>query len=384
MAIFNKNNKNPSQSVIQNQGIKNKTQLKGQSPGTLVINLDSPKPKFTVYFYDKQHFEEHFPDKVSELAALLKENTKKYWVRVQGLSDEKILRDLADIFSIHRLTLADIVNRDSRAKTEEFDEHLFIISEAVKEVSKGHLDFDQVSMLLKKEGVITFEEDHGNLLLHIVERLKQGRGHTRDSGSDYLISTIWDLMIDSYFPVIEKYTDELDQIEDDVIGDARKNATREIFALKRSLIMLRRNIFNEREALGDTIRNDSSLITDGTKLVLRDCFDHIEQIRGMIDVSYALAAEIMNIHMSFMNQRMNDLMKLLTIISTLFIPLTFLVGVFGMNFSATPMPEGAANPLNMPELYSPYGYIGFWIFSLGLSLGMLWYFRKRGWFGKSV
>ncbi len=373
-----------SSSATHRRSIKNKSQLKGRSPGTLAVNPDLPKPKFTVYLYDKNACEEKQVASPSEIMPLIKAANKNFWVRVEGLGDEPVLREFAELFNIHQLTLADIVNRDSRAKLEEFDDHIFIITEAVKESDKGQIEFDQISIIFSSSGVITFEENHDDILGHIATRLKNGRGQMRELGPDYLVSVVLDFVIDSYFPVIEKYTEQLDELEADVIKDSRRKITHEIFTIKRSFIMLRRNVFNEREAMGDMIRADSPLIAKGTKRVLRDCFDHIEQIRGMIDVSYSLAAEIMHIHMNFMNQRLNDLMKLLTIISTLFIPLTFLVGVYGMNFSVLPMPENAANPLNQPELYSPYGYVGFWIFSLVLSLGMLWYFRKRGWFGKSV
>lgn len=364
--------------------LKNKSRLKGRSPGTLAISSDLPGPRLSLFLYDKTSCEEKLSLKPSEILPLIKAVGKNFWVRVEGLGDETVLREIAAAFNIHQLTLADIVNRDSRAKVEEFDDHIFVITEAVKESDKGQVEFDQISVIFSGKGVVTFEENHDDILGHIATRLKSGRGQMRELGPDYLVSAILDFVIDSYFPVIEKYTEQLDELEADVIRDARKKITHEIFAMKRSFIMLRRNVFNERESLGDMLRSDNQLIAKGTKRVLRDCFDHIEQIRGMIDVSYSLAAEIMNIHMSFMNQRLNDLMKVLTIISTVFIPLTFLVGVYGMNFSTTAMPKDAANPLNMPELYSPYGYVGFWIFSLILSLGMLWYFRKRGWFGKSI
>lgn len=323
-----------------------------------------------IAFHGDDFVEKQFsrPEEVVELLA----QWPVTWLNVAGLGNAEVIAELGRIFALHPLALEDVVHLRQRAKVEQYGDTLFIVARMAE--CCGELETEQLTMFVGKNFVLTFLEDPGDCFEPVRARLRSG-GRLRQASSGYLAYSLLDAVIDAYFPVVESYAERLDRLEDRVIAKPSRRAIAEIHAAKHDLRTLRRIVWPLREAVNSLIRDPSPLIDDDTRVHLRDCYDHLVQIIDLVETYRELCSDLTDLYLSSISNRMNEVMKVLTIIATIFMPLGFITGVYGMNFNT------AASRWNMPELNWRYGYLFAWTL-MGLTLlAMLWYFRRKGWLG---
>lgn len=295
------------------------------------------------------------------------------WIDVTGLADVALVERIGAAFGLHPLALEDVVHTHQRPKTEDYENHLFIVTRMACGAEAA--EHEQVSLFLGKGYVITFQERPGDCFEPVRERLRRGRGRLRGAGADYLAYALIDAVIDGYFLPLEAHGERIEQLEDEVTRDARSDHIDDIHAVKRDLLALRRAIWPQREMLNILVRDENSLIQPATRVYLRDAYDHVIQLMDMLETYREIASGLVDIHLSAMSTRMNEIMKVLTVIASIFIPLSFIAGVYGMNF------DPAASPWNMPELGWTWGYPFALLLMFGCALGLLWYFRRKGFIG---
>ena len=338
----------------------------GAKPGTLMIAKESPPPRIRIIRFTEQEHSDEVVDSVEAVANELKK-PGVVWIDVQGLGDEGVIRALGDLFSIHMLALEAIVNVPQRPKTETFDEHQLYISRMVSLDIENHLDVEQVSILFGKNYVLTFQERFGDVLDPVRKRIRAKKTVMRKSGADYLAYAIIDTIIDGYYPVLEQYGEYLEELEASVVANASSNMLDKINRVKRNLLLLRRGIWPQRDALNIMIRDDCPFIKDETKVFLRDCHDHCTQVADVLETFRETAGALLSTYLSALGNKQNEVMRILTIMSSIFIPLTFMAGIYGMNFES------------MPELKKPYAYPLLLVAMGVVVVGMLIYFKRLGW-----
>ncbi|MFI5220027.1 MAG: magnesium/cobalt transporter CorA [Bacteroidia bacterium] len=351
----------------------------GVSPGTLNIPADAPKPLINSFNYNTGFFEEKTLSGLDEIKKQLTETPDNvHWIDIKGFGDKPFYEQLADHFGFHRLEMEDVFNIYQRPKIDEYSGHLFFVSRILSENATG-LCNDQLSLFLGKNFVITIQEKINDPFEIVRDRIRKSKGYLRLQKADYLAYALVDSAIDLFFPLLEKIGDRLDELEEELIKSPTRESMNKILQIKRELIVFRRTIWPERDKINDLIRSDFSLISANTKVYFRDSYDHCIQILDIVDSYKEVTASLMDVYLSSVSNRLNQVMKVLTIISTIFIPLTFIVGIYGMNFSRTDPKTGGILPLNMPELYSPFGYIGVMIAMLFIVAVQLIFFYKKGW-----
>lgn len=345
----------------------------GSPPGTLKVPEQAQKTVITVMAYDQDELVEKTVEKVADIKPLLKKG-RIAWINVDGLGDSELIEELGTLLDLHVLALEDVFNINHRPKVEEYDNEIFVIARMAR-ILNNSLDIEQISLFIGKDYVLSFQERPGDCLEPVRERLRKGGRRIRFMGSDYLGYALIDAIVDGYFPVLEYYSDKLNDLEDVVLDNPDKTIVGQIHEIKQDLRELRHHIWPLREALS-RLSGDMPLIQDSTKLFLRDCYDHIIQIVDILETYRERAAGLTDLYLSSLSNKMNEVMKVLTIIATIFIPLSFIAGVYGMNFD----PE--ASPLNMPELSWYYGYP----FAIGLMIlfaaVLVVYFWRKGWIGR--
>lgn len=347
----------------------------GSMPGTLAIEADAPPPVITLIDYCESSATRIPINEPEECAAYL-DTISVSWVDVKGLGSEEVLQRLGNVFDLHPLVLEDVVNVPQRPKVEEYEDQLLLIARMVtlKESGNGFIS-EQVSFILGKHYLLTVQEEPDyDSFGPVRDRIRTNKGSIRRHNADYLAYTLLDAIIDGFFPVLESYGEAIEDLEDEVVANPTRQTLEKIHAIKRDLLTLRRSIWPQRDAINALIRDGSELVSDEVRLYLRDCYDHAVQVLDMVETYRELAASLMDVYLSSVSNRMNEVMKLLTIISTIFIPLTFIAGIYGMNFN----PE--ASPFNMPELNWYWGYVVCWGVMLAIAGSLVYYFWKRGWF----
>ena len=343
----------------------------GSSPGTLVVDPAAPSPVVWMISFGPNAVEEGEVDErdlreLSRISHSLQHHPVT-WINIDGLGDAQTLQRVADLFGLHRLALEDIVNTHQRAKVEAYGEELFLVARMVS--YSGRIATEQLSMFLGRNFVLTFQEAPGDCLEPVRQRIRNAIGKIRSSGADYLAYAILDAVIDNYYPVLEQYSEQLDQLEDQVLSGANGRTIDRIHELKRDLLQLRRAIWPHREAMAALTREEFPTISESTRVYLRDCYDHVVQIVDLVTIYRELVADLRELYMSMLSHRTNDTMRVLTIIATIFMPLTFIAGIYGMNFKY------------MPELEWVLGY-PMALALMGLtSAGMIYFFYRRGWLG---
>jgi magnesium transporter len=346
----------------------------GSSPGTLIVDPDAPPPTIQVLAFREDDLIEQDIGDPTTLSELL-DRWPVSWVNVDGLGDIERLQALATVFELHPLELEDVLNVGHRPKLEENPNHLFLITKMPSVVEHVHLE--QVSIFIGRGFVLSFQEKSDDCLDPVRQRLRSGRGRIRKSGTDYLAYAILDAIVDSYFPVLEQYAERLDRIEDEIVVNPSDEVLSHIHEAKKDLLALRRSIWPLRDVLNVMIRDPSDFISEATRVYLRDVYDHVVQMIDLIETYREFGSSLTDYYLSIVSNRMNEVMKVLTIIATIFIPLTFIAGIYGMNFDA------AVSPWNMPELRWYWGYP----ITLGamflLGLGSFLYFRHKRWIGSS-
>ncbi|MBD1844126.1 magnesium/cobalt transporter CorA [Cyanobacteria bacterium FACHB-63] len=351
----------------------------GTIPGTLTIPKDAEPPVIGLIDYSNEKTIRLQIEEPEECAPYL-DTESVSWVDVKGLGSEDILLRLGRVFSLHPLVLEDVVNVPQRPKVEEYEDQILIVTRMVvlKESGSG-FHSEQVSFILGKHYLLTVQEEPEHDCFDMVrDRIQAGKGTICKRQADYLAYALLDAIIDSFFPILEVYGEEIEALEDEVVSSPTRPTLEKIHGVKRELLTLRRSIWPLRDAINSLIRDGSSdLVSDDVKIYLRDCYDHTVQVLDMVETYRELASSLMDVYLSSVSNRMNEIMKVLTVISTIFIPLTFIAGIYGMNFNTE------KSPFNMPELNWYWGYVLCWGVMLTIALGLVYFFKRKGWFEDS-
>lgn len=353
---------------------KRRKRVIGEPPGTLGAVPDSSKPRIHVMAYGPDDLKE---EDIHNLKALdgYRGRWPVLWVNVDGLGDADTVAGLGEIFNLHHLALEDVLHLHQRPKVEEYENFLFIVVRMME--PDLPIRTEQLSIFLTKGVVVTFQEHPGDCLDQVRDRIRSGRGRIRNTNADYLAYSLLDAVVDFYFPAMDAMSDELEHMEIQVLSHPDPKTVARIHAAKRDLLGIRRSVAPLREAVNTLIRDDCELISETTRVYLRDCHDHVYQIIELVETHREMLGGLLDIYLSSVSNRMNDVMKVLTVIATMFIPLTFLAGIYGMNFN----PE--VSPWNMPELNWYWGYpglVGLMILVGTLELFLFW---RKGWIGSS-
>ena len=343
--------------------------LPGAPPGILVPDTSAPRPVIQIMGYGPDGHEETTVTDVEAIRPFLA-RWPVTWVNVDGLGDTTVISDIGRLFNFHRLALEDVVHVHQRAKVDPYGTHYFVVGR----MPHGDGDSEQVSLFLGDRYVVTFQEKPGGDCLEPVRvRIRTGMSHLHKAGPDCLLYSLLDAIIDRYFPIIEEAGDRLDDLESDVLDHGERLSMGRLHGIKRSLLAVRRAVWPLRDALNTLIRDQTPLIKDETRVYLRDCHDHTIQIIDLLESYRDIASGLHDVHLTLIGHRTNEIMRVLTVISTIFIPLTFVAGIYGMNFNHD------ASPLNMPELHWRWGYPTIMLAMSAAAMAMLVYFRRKGW-----
>jgi magnesium transporter len=341
----------------------------GLSPGTLMyVGAEkSGFPRITVIDYDATGFLEKTVSSVEECFPF-KETSTVTWINVDGVHDASVIEKLGVHFDIHPLVLEDIMTTTQRPKTEDLGNAVFVVLRMIEyDVERGATTADQLSLILGPNYVLTFQETPGDCLDPVRERIRGGKGRIRKLGPDYLAYAVIDAVVDNYFFVLEKLGERIDRLEEQLIAEPRRELLSEIHGLKREMIELRKSVWPLREVVSRFERMESPLIRKSTGVFLRDLYDHAIQVIDTVESFREMLSSMVETYLSSLSNRMNEIMKVLTIISTIFIPITFLVGLYGMNF------------VHMPEIKWRWGYAFAWLLIIGSVGGMFAFFRRKKW-----
>ena len=347
----------------------------GSIPGTLRLPKDASPTEIILIDYNEAERTRLQLEKPEDCIRYL-DTESVSWMDVLGLGSEDILRRLGKVFKLHPLVLEDIVNVPQRPKVEDYENQLLIISQMVllKENTTGFWN-EQVSFVLGKHYLLTVQEEPTRDCFQAVrDRIRSGKGIIRKQGADYLTYTLIDSIIDGFFPVLEAYGERIEELEDEVVTNPTRRTIEKIYQIRRELLALRRAIWPQRDAINALIRDGSDLISPEVRVYLRDCYDHAVQVMDMVETYRELTSGLMDVYLSSVGNKMNEIMKLLTVISSIFIPLTFVAGIYGMNFNTE------KSPVNMPELNWYWGYPLCLAFMFSIAGGLVYFFWRRGWF----
>jgi magnesium transporter len=334
-------------------------------------------PDITLIEYDRAHLEERTVADKEELLPHL-DNQRVTWINIDGLGDVEVLRRLGSRFNLHPLALEDVLSTGQRPKVEQYDDYLFIVVQMLYLNDKKQMCGEQVSMFLGKNFLITLQEEADfDVFEPVRARIRAANGAIRKLGADYLAYALLDSIVDHYYPVLESLGAAIDAIEDQLVERPVQNPVRDLHQHKRTLTQIRRFIWPVRDLINSLMHEETGLVAKGTKVYLRDCYDHTVQLMDLVESYRDVLSGLMELYLSSVGIRTNEIMKVLTVVSSIFIPLTFIVGIYGMNFA--PEANGKKLPWNMPELYQPWGYVAVMLFMLGLAIFQIFYFKKRRW-----
>lgn len=344
-------------------------------PGSLNLQPRAIAPKITLIDYNKnQALRKELANPLD--CAIYLDTESVSWMNLDGLGNETTWRQLGEVFNLHPITLEDIVNVPQRPKTVEYDEHLVFISRMVTmDKQSNFFVSEQISFVLGKHYLLTIQEEPNyDCFYEVRERIRHQKGLIREKGVDYLFYTLIDAIIDGFFPVMEIYGEFVQLLQNEVVTTPTHESLKTIHQLQQDLLLIRRAVWPLRDATNSLLRDGSKLISDETRVYLRDCYDHLIQILDMVENYRDLASSLTDIYLSSVSNHMNEIMKTLTVVSSVFIPLTFIAGIYGMNFN----PD--KSPYNMPELNWYWGYLFVWILILIVGSGMIIFFWRKGWF----
>lgn len=343
----------------------------GASPGTIQPHPEAPAPSIHVIHYTPEAIDEQdVADPLALRAFLDREGVT--WININGVGDSQMLEQVAQVFGLHALAMEDVVNVHQRAKVDEYDDHLFIV---VRMLMTGEgIEDEQLSMFLGEKYLLTIQEHPGDCLDPVRQRLRTNRGKIRKRQSDYLCYAIIDAVIDAYFPIVDSAGEVLEDLDDAAPSRHTPQFMADLHQIRGELSALRRAIRPLRDALTRLMPDANELFRQETQLYLRDCFDHTIQLMDLLDNYRDMCIDLRDYYLSSMDHRMNQIMKVLTIIATIFMPLSFVTGIYGMNFD-TDLPG------NMPELKIPYAYVAVLVLMAVIAATQIGFFWKRGWLG---
>jgi magnesium transporter len=350
--------------------IKKRSEKAGLPPGTLV-HIGERKVERTeirILDYDEEHFQEVEIETVGECLPFQDKPTVT-WINVQGIHEVDVLERLGDCFGLHPLTVEDILNTDQRPKVEDFGEYIYIVLRMISyNDDRDEIVTEQTSLVLGPTFVISFQEGaRGHVFDPVRDRIRTGKARVRRLGPDYLAYSLVDSIVDNYFTVLERLGEDIEFLEDELVTNPRPGTLQSIHDLKREMIFLRKSVWPLREVISALERGESSLIQDSTRIYLRDVYDHTIQVIDAVETLRDMLSGMLDIYLSSISNRMNEVMKVLTIIATIFIPLTLIAGIYGMNFQY------------MPELQWRWAYPMVWLVMIVIGGLMLLYFRRKKW-----
>lgn len=341
----------------------------GLPPGSLVFTGEKreEKPGITLLDYKEDRFEEMEIESVNEFFKYAKQDSVT-WVNIDGLHQIDLIEQIGNYLEIHPLILEDIVHIDQRPKLEDMDAYLFIVLKMIYlDKESGELDAEQVSLIVGPRFVVSFQERPGDVFDSIRSRIRNSGGRIRRMGADYLAYTLIDAIVDEYFNILETVGDEIESIEDEVITSPSPATLQRLHQIKGRLLFLRKSVWPLREMISALERTETRLVHKQIHPFLRDLYDHSIQIIDMLETLRDMNAGMFDMYLSSLSNRMNEVMKVLTIIATIFIPLTFIAGIYGMNFE------------HFPELKWRLGYPAFWGVIVLIAFVMILFFKKRKW-----
>jgi magnesium transporter len=349
---------------------KKRSEKAGLPPGSLVHigEQKTEETKITILDYDEERLQEKEIETVDECLAF-KDTPTVTWINVEGIHEVEILEKLGDGFGLHPLTVEDILNTDQRPKMEDFGDYIYVVLRVIShdEIS-GEIVTEQTSLILATNLVISFHEGaEGDVFDPVRERIRTGKARMRNMGADYLAYTLVDAIVDNYFAVLEKLGEDIEFLEDELVTNPMPETLQAMHDLKREMIFLRKSFWPLREVVNALERGESPLIKESTQIYLRDVYDHTIQVIDAVETLRDTLSGMLDIYLSSISNRMNEVMKVLTIIATIFIPLSFMAGIYGMNFQF------------MPELGWPWAYPMLWLIMIAIAVVMLIYFRRRKW-----
>jgi magnesium transporter len=349
----------------------NRTRRKkaGLSPGTLVHvgEKKADHVKIEVIDYDPENLEERELQSIDDCSPYRDKPTVT-WINIDGLHDMDVIEKIGETFNLHPLVLEDIVNTDQRPKMEDYENYIFIISKMLSYDDKeDRLNIEQFSLLLLPNVIISFQEKPGDVFNPVRERMRKGKGRIRKMGTDYLMYALLDAIVDNYFIVLETIGERIEDLEEELISNPGPETLQGIHHLKRELIFLRKSVWPLREAISALEREELDLIEEKTTVYLRDVYDHTIQVIDTIETYRDMVSGVLDVYLSSVSNKMNEVMKVLTIIATIFMPMTFIAGIYGMNFK------------HMPELDTNWGYPVVWLVIIAIGVVMLVYFRRKKW-----
>ena len=355
----------------------------GEMPGSVNVSKDALKPNIEIYSYNQTELKESKGTDIAIVLEQIKVCTQHvHWILIKGLGDNNLIEKIGSKMQVDRLVLEDIVHTRQRPKFEEYDNYVFMTSRLLHYHKEEAIEDYQLSILVKENIIISFQETHEEYFEGVKKRLHGGKGIIRTAGSGYLAYALTDTVIDRYFNLLNKVGDALDLLEDRLYQKPDRRIMYEAQQTKRGMILLRRVAWPERDKINDMIRTESPLITATDKLFLRDAYDHCMQVIDLIESYKEITSSVIDMYLSLISNRMNEIMKVLTIISSIFIPLTFIAGIYGMNFSREDEVTGRIMPANMPELYQPHGYVYTIIVMLLIAIVQCIFFWRKGWFNR--
>ncbi len=348
---------------------KKSSKKAGLSPGSLVHIGDKKIEtiKISLMNYDSENLQEKQLPAI-EASFPYRDTPPVSWINVDGLHETDVIEKIGVHFGIHPLVLEDIVNTGQRTKAEEFENYIYIVLKMlVYDETVGHITAEQVSLVLGPHFLLSFQEKEGDVFDLVRERIRKARGRIRKSGCDYLAYALMDAIVDHYFVILEKLGDKIELLEEQLLKNTTPRMLEEIHHFKREMIFLRRHVWPLREVLNSLIKDPSELIRETTHIFLRDVYDHTIQVIDTIELFRDVLSGLSDLYLSTVSNRMNEVMKVLTIIATIFIPLTFIAGIYGMNFEY------------MPELKWHWAYPALWLVLITIFVLMIFWFKKKKW-----
>lgn len=351
--------------------VKKRHKKIGSSPGTLIHIGEQRVEKVGIQAigYDSGQLEELpiGPDAASR-SGMFSGQPAVTWININGLHQVEVIETLGKGFDLHPLVMEDILETEHRPKLENYETYLFLVLKGLQfDEEKAEVRTEQISLILGPDFVLSFLEGNGESFDGVRERIRNNRGKIRRMGADYLAYALLDSVVDSYFSVLERLGDSIEQLEEELIVAPSRTTLQKLHHLKREMILLRKSVWPLREVISALQREDSALVQESTRIFLRDVYDHTIQVIDTVETFRDLLAGMLDLYLSSLSNRMNEIMKVLTLIATIFIPLTFIAGVYGMNFDY------------MPELRWKYGYFLIWGVMVGCGLALLWFFKRKRW-----
>jgi magnesium transporter len=349
--------------------IKKSSKKAGLSPGSLVHIGDKKidQTRLTLMNYDPEQLQEKALPTV-EASFAYKDTPPVTWINVDGLHEVEVIEKIGLHFGIHPLVLEDIVNTAQRPKAEEFEDYIYVVLKMLDiDPALGHIATEQVSLILGPHFLISFQEREGDVFNYVRERIRKARGRIRKSGCDYLAYALMDAVVDHYFVILEKLGEKIEQLEEELLENPTPRMLEDIHHLKREIIVFRRQVWPLREVLNSLIKGQAALIQETTHIFLRDVYDHTIQVIDTIESFRDVLSGLSDLYLSTVSNRMNEVMKVLTIIATIFIPLTFIAGIYGMNFEY------------MPELKWRWSYPLLWAVLIAIFISMVIWFKRKKW-----